>query len=199
MKLNKKIIFFLALMSLFYCVSLMQETYAKYISSAGANTNLAIARWNILVNSTDIVNNSDFTTSIAPVFEGTTYIKNGVIAPTAEGYFDVTINGTDTDVSFTYTISLGLGSTNTVSDLKITKYVMDNVEHTVNGNITGNILYNDAVKSKTIRVYIGWDDTAATETMDNTADTAATKNGVASVDVSVNVVQMQTQIVNNGS
>ena len=199
MKLNKKIIFFLALMSLFYCVSLMQETYAKYISSAGANASLAIARWNILVNTVDIVNNSSFSTNLAPTFEGTTYIRNGVIAPTAEGYFEITINGSDTDVSFTYTISLDIGSTNTVDDLKITRYVMDNVEHNVTGDITGNILYNDATRSKTIRVYVEWDDDAQTETMDNEDDTAATRNGVATVDVTVNVVQMQSQAINNGS
>ncbi len=199
MKLNKKIIFFLALMSLFYCVSLMQETYAKYISSAGANTNLTIARWNILVNSTDIVNNSSFSSSILPTFEGTTYIRNGVIAPTAEGYFDIIINGTDTDVSLTYTISLDQGATNTVDDLEIVKYVYNNVEYSVNGDITGNILYNDANKSRTIRVYVRCKDDPVTETMDNEDDTAATVNGVASIDVSVNVVQMQTQQVNNGS
>ena len=199
MKLNKKIIFFLALMSLFYCVSLMQETYAKYISSAGANASLTIARWNILVNTVDIVNNSSFSSNIAPTFEGTSYIRNGVIAPTAEGYFEITINGADTDVSFTYTISLDIGATNTVDDLKITKYVMDNVEHNVTGDITGNILYNDATRSKTIRVYVEWDDDAQTETMDNEDDTAATRTGVATVDVTVNVVQMQSQAVNNGS
>ena len=36
MKIKRKIIFFLALMSLFYCVSIMQGTYAKYITTASA-------------------------------------------------------------------------------------------------------------------------------------------------------------------
>ena len=76
---------------------------------------------------------------------------------------------------------------------------MDNVEHNVTGDITGNILYSDATRSKTIRVYVEWDDNAATETMDNEDDTAATASGVASVDVTVNVVQMQSQAVANGS
>ena len=189
MKIKRKIVFFIALMSLFYCVSLMQETYAKYVSSASANAELTIARWNILVNSQDIVDNSNFSSTITPTFAGTTHIKNGIIAPTAEGYFDITINGSNTDVSFDYAISLSLASANTVSDLVITKYVIDNVEYNYSSGITGSILLNDQTRSKTITVYVKWDDTAATETMDNEDDTAATVNGVAAIRVDVNVVQ----------
>ena len=42
-------------MSLFYCITLMQDTYAKYVSSAEANATLTIARWNILINNQDIL------------------------------------------------------------------------------------------------------------------------------------------------
>ena len=191
MKIKRKVIFFVALMSLFYCITFMQDTYAKYVSSASANTTLTIARWNILVNSQDIIQNSDFSSTIQPQFNGTTYIKSGVIAPTSQGTFAVTLNGTNTDVSFTYTISVDENEDNTVTDLKITKYVIDNVEYTYNGNnITGNILFNDAVKTKTITFYVEWDDNTATETMDNSDDSDAANGGVAALDVNVNVIQM---------
>ncbi len=191
MKLNKKIIFFLALMSLFYCVSLMQETYAKYVSSAGANTSLTIARWNVLVNTADIVNNSNFSNYVVPQFAGTTHIRYGKIAPTAEGFFDIVINGTDTDVSFSYTITIDQGLTNTVSDLKISKYTIGNVDYNYTAPITGTILLADANRTKTIRVYVEWDDNVATQTMDNEDDTQASVDGVAAMDVSVNVTQLQ--------
>ncbi len=191
MKLNKKIIFFLALMSLFYCVSLMQETYAKYVSSAGANTNLTIARWNVLVNTADIVNNSNFSSYLTPQFAGTTHIRYGKIAPTAEGFFDIVIDGTDTDVSFSYTITIDQGLTNTVSDLKISKYTIGNVDYNYTAPITGTILLADANRTKTIRVYVEWDDNVATQTMDNEDDTQASVDGVAAMDVSVNVTQLQ--------
>ena len=191
MKIKRKIIFFVALMSLFYCITFMQDTYAKYVSSASANTNLTIARWNILINSQDILQNSNFSSTITPQFAGTTYIKSGVVAPTAEGTFTVTLNGTNTDVSFSYTISLDENEDNTVTDLKITKYVIDNVEYTYSGNdITGNILFNDVNKTKTITFYVEWNDDAATETMDNSDDTEAANGGVAALDVNVNVIQM---------
>ena len=83
MKTKRKIAFFVALMSLFYCLTFMQDTYAKYLSSATATTNLTIARWNILVNNQDVANNSNFSETISPVFQGSTYIAPDVIAPTA--------------------------------------------------------------------------------------------------------------------
>ena len=194
MKIKRKVIFFIALMSLFYCLTLMQDTYAKYITTASANTDLTIARWNILVNNQDILANSDFSDKIIPYFAGTTNIKNDVVAPTATGYFDIILNGVDTDVSFTYTITVNQSVRNTVSDLKITKYIINNEEHTFSSGttsttITGDILYNDSIKIKSIRFFVEWDDNASTQTMNNELDTLATSNGVAAYYVNVNVVQ----------
>ena len=191
MKIKRKIIFFLALMSLFYCVNLIHGTYAKYISSANANTDITIARWNILVNNQDILQNSNFTSTITPIFEGTSNIREGIIAPTSEGYFDVIINGDSTDVSFEYTLDVELSSLNTVDDLVITKYELNNVEHQFYGSIDNTILLNDYIKSNNIRFYVKWNDDAATQTMSNADDTTAARNGVAAFDLSLNVIQVQ--------
>ena len=199
MKLNRKIFFFIALMSLFYCVSLMQETYAKYISSASATADLTVARWSILVNNQDIVDNSNFTNTITPQFAGTTHIKQGVIAPTAEGYFEIELDGTDTDVSFDYTISVGPADDNTVTDLKISRYVTDNVTYNYTGDITGTFLLNDQNKTKNITFYVEWNDDALTETMDNFDDSAATIDGVAALEVTVNVIQKASNNQNNNN
>ena len=83
MKIKKKIVLFIALISLFYLVTTIENTYAKYISSATAEADMTIARWNILVNNQDILNNSNFSNTISPVFAGTQYINSGVIAPTS--------------------------------------------------------------------------------------------------------------------
>ena len=190
MKIKRKIIFFVALMSLFYCITFMQDTYAKYVSSASANADLTIARWNILINDQDILEESNFTDTIVPTFEGTTNIKSGVIAPTAEGYFDIVLDGEDTDVSFTYTISLDDNEDNTVTDLVITKYEIDGVEYQYDGSdITGDILFNDLNKTVAITFYVEWNDDSATETMDNADDSEAANSGTAALDISVNVIQ----------
>ncbi len=191
MKIKKKIIVFVALMSLFYCITFIQDTYAKYVSSATASADLTIARWNILINNQDILEESDFSETIVPTFLGTSNIRSGVIAPTAEGYFDITLNGQNTDVSFAYTISLSYSQNNTITDLEISKYTIDGVDYTYNDSITGNILLNDQVKTKTVRFYVKWNDNASTETMNNADDTDAANSGVAAIDVAVNVIQMQ--------
>jgi hypothetical protein len=195
MDIKRKIRLFIALISLLYCVSLIQSTYAKYVTSADANTNMTIARWNILLNTQDIKNNSDFTNNITPVFAGNTNMAANIIAPTAEGYFDLIINGNSTDVSYSYTITLSKATENTVTDLVIDRYNLDSAttDSTFTGDtktITGNVLYNDTNKVHTIRVYVKWNDDSATETMNNAADTAQTTNGKAVISVNVNLIQL---------
>ena len=177
MKLNRKITFLLALLALFYCVSLIQSTYAKYLSTADADTNITIARWNILVNNQDISQNSNFSEVLEPTFTGNENIKDGVIAPTATGYFDITLDGSTTDVS--------------VTDLKITKYEIDGHSYTYNGPISGNILLNDQNRALTVRVYVEWVDQTDDETMTNVDDTTAANSGVAKFKVNVNVIQLR--------
>ena len=191
MKLNRKITFLLALLALFYCVSLIQSTYAKYLSTADADTNITIARWNILVNNQDISQNSNFSEVLEPTFTGNENIKDGVIAPTATGYFDITLDGSTTDVSFSYDISFSEADDNTVTDLKITKYEIDGHSYSYNGPISGNILLNDQNRALTVRVYVEWVDQTDDETMTNVDDTTAANSGVAKFKVNVNVIQLR--------
>ncbi len=190
MKTKRKVAFFLALMSLIYCLTFMQDTYAKYISSATEQADLTIARWSILVNNQDVVNQSNFSDTISPVFAGTTNIRSDVIAPTSEGYFELIINGSNTDVSFSYNISLDTTDCD-VEDLIITSYTLNGTTYTYNGsNITGNILLSDANRTATLRFNVKWNDDAATQSMNNAADTAVA-NGTATFDVNVNFIQLQ--------
>jgi hypothetical protein len=191
MKTKRKIVFFIALMSLFYCISLMQDTYAKYLSSATENAELTIARWSILINNQDVVNESNFTDTISPVFAGSTNIKSDVLAPTAQGYFELILNGENTDVSFQY--SIGIDTTDcAVEDLVITSYEIDGVTYPFSGtNVVGNINLNDPSRTKTIKFNVAWNDDAATQTMNNAADTAAAAEETAAFSVDVNLIQLQ--------
>ncbi len=193
MKIKKKILFFVALICLFYCVSLMQATYAKYVTTAETDASFTIARWNILVNTQDVKENSNFTNLIVPVFEGTTNIKEDVIAPTSEGYFDIVIDGTGTDVSYTYTLNIDYADGNDVDDLVITKYTIGEVNYvyTIGNNITDDVLVNATDKVTSIRFFVEWNDDTQTQTMDNAEDTIATKNGMAAFKVNLNVIQKQ--------
>lgn len=189
---KRKAVFFVALISLLYCITFMQDTYAKYVSSAVENAELTIARWSILINDQDVVNESNFTDTITPVFAGTTNIKSDVIAPTAEGYFELVLNGENTDVSFQYTISIDTTDCE-IDDLKISRYTINGTQYTYTpgSDIVGNILLTDASQVATVRFYVTWDDAAATQTMDNAADTAASLEETTSFTVDVNLLQLQ--------
>jgi len=191
MKIKKKIMFFVALMCLFYCVSLMQATYAKYVTTADTNTDFTIARWNILINDQDIKENSNFTNLIVPEFNGTENIKEGVVAPTAEGYFDIVIDGNGTDVSYTYTLTIDYDNSNSVNDLIITKYTIDDINYvyTMGDPITDDVLVNAEDKTTSIRFFVKWNDDEETQTMNNANDTLTTIDGNAAFRVNINVIQ----------
>lgn len=188
LKFKRKMLFFVALISLFYCVTMMQDTYGKYLTSAEANAELTIARWSILVNDQDIVNNSNFTEAVVPTFNGTSNINSNVIAPTSTGSFDLVINANDTDVSFTYTISLDTSDC-VVSDLVITGYTLEGVHYDYDGSdITNDVLLTDTDKTINITFDVEWADGTG-ETMNNAADTEASKSNIAAFDINVNFIQ----------
>lgn len=192
MEIKRSVLFFVAFASLFVLISLVQNTYAKYTSSATADTEMSIAKWNILVNNSDIINNSDFSNTIQPVFPGSTHISSDIIAPLSEGYFDILIDYTNVDVSFDQTIKLSHSASNTIDDLVITGYSINSGVVTAVGDtsaqITSTVLLSEVSRTKTYRIYVKWIDGAG-EQMDNAADTAATKTGKASIKVSLSFVQ----------
>lgn len=192
--MNKKIIVPLAIICLLLCIFLIQDTYAKYITTTNESANMTIARWRILVNNKDIRENSTTITTITPVFEGNDNISSGIIAPTSEGYFDLIIDAAEADVSFKYKIEISSSSSSPVKDLVATKYKIDGNEEVTltkdNQVIENTVLHKDNTKPINIRVYIIWDD-SENSTMDNYEDTEATKkeDRLAKMDVKLSFIQ----------
>ena len=192
MRYGKKLAIFAALIAMFYCVSIIESTYAKYLTTAVGTANMTFARWNILVNSQDVINNSNFSSTIQPDFLGTSNIAAGVIAPTAQGSFDIELDMTDVDVSLDYTVSAALSNSNTVTDLRILSYTIDNVTTQYSGSFTNRLLVNDVDRVVTITFNIEWvEDAIDGAIMNNAADTAAATSGLAAVDVNVSFVQVR--------
>ena len=206
-KLIKKISLILSLISLVICLSIIKTTYAKYISATEGDASIKIAKWKILVNNQDITtvddeNNKNISSVIRPIFNGTNDIKEGVIAPTAEGYFDLIVDGTNTDVSYKYNITTESTEDALVKDIVLSGYTIASGEEEIddsnkqsiltddgNINITKNVYYNDTNKVYTLRIYFKWNDTWDDDTdhMDNNADTNATKQEDANATIKVNI------------
>ncbi len=188
---SRKVRFFIALFSMLLLFDMIEGSYAKYVSSASAGSNIAIAKWAFKVNDQDVLDDRDFSETIMPVFEGSSYIAPGVIAPGSEGYFDIEIDSTDTDVNFTESISLRMADDNTVTDLRIIGYKKNDGEFTEFTNalqITNDVDYTDLDKVNTYRIYVKWIDGTG-ERMNNVSDTNASKNGVASIAITTHFIQ----------
>lgn len=198
MKKNKKALFFIILILILIISFIILNTYAKYLSSATSSANAKIAKWNIKVNNISIRSQTDISSTIVPVFPGTENIASGIIAPTAEGYFDLMIDIQDVDVSFNYAITSSVDESSPVKDFVITSYSIDDgskIEFQPNEEkiISENILLNSGIKNRSIRIYIKWIDDES-QTMDNSQDTlAAISNNPAVFYVNINFSQIIDQ------
>ncbi len=176
---KRKFKIILALLALFTCIFQINQTYAKYLESKDGNTDFNIAKWKITVNNKDITQAATMTSIITPVYLENENVAQGVIAPGSEGYFDLDIDGTETEVSFRYNISITSSENSIVNDLQITKYQINNdTPITTNGTseISNTVNYNETNKTVSIRVYFKWIDGDG-ESMDNETDTNASLSG----------------------
>lgn len=176
---KQKIKIIIAITSLIICITQISQTYAKYIESKEGDTDFTVAGWKILINNQDITTGAELSSLINPVYENNNNVATGVIAPGSEGYFDLEINATNTEVSFNYNISIMPSQQSAVSDLVVSAYKIGNgpITQVNNGlnNLTNTIHYNDSNKIVNLRIYFKWKEGEG-EQMNNTADTNASIN-----------------------
>ena len=197
---HKKIYILLIGIIILLASIIIGNTVAKYVTSASSNADINIARWQVLVNNEDVTSAATLNNIITPVFPGNNNIAQGVIAPSAEGYFDIVIDATNTDVSLRYEVTTSANEESIVQDLVLSGYSIDNGERQEivedeNGNfkIQGDIRYNSQDKDVTLRVYIKWNDDAENgATMTNADDTSTTQEeeSVAKVNVNLKFIQI---------
>ena len=185
MRKNKRryFIMLVVLIMLALIVALI-PTLSKYITTTEGETSVNVARWEIKVNNQSIRQNKDISGVITPVFPGSTHIAEDVIAPSSEGYFELTLDFSEADVSCDYVITFQTLDSN-VTDLVVTSYVAPDgttvsISNATPGNnldINGQYLYGSLAAtnlSQHYKINVVWNDNAATENMDNEEDTAAT-------------------------
>lgn len=197
MNINKRFIF-LILACIFILISLYFITtiYGKYLTATDGTAVMPISKWNIIVNTQKIKDNSDISNTITPTFPGNDYIAANIIAPTATGYFDLTFDFSAVDVSFKYDITTKASDDSAVSDLVAYAYSIDGGEQVnfsnYNETITKDILLTDNIDTQSIRIYVMWDDNPDTSIMNNIADTASTNlaDSSAKFDVKVSFTQI---------
>ena len=182
------------LVSILIMFSLLQSTYAKYITEASGTSNMTIARWNIVVNEQDIISNNYITNTITPYYLENSHVASGVFAPGVVGYFDLVIDTSNVDVSFEYKISSELNTESSVADVTVIGYsinggTINDIEGQLD-EVGETVLYTNTETIRTVRIYITWDD-SENRTMDNEQDTiAALSQEKAKLDVNINFTQI---------
>ena len=192
--MKKKYVIILLFISLCLCLFFIQDSFAKYLTSASETANMNIARWKIIVNNKDIRDNSSSSAIISPVFLGNDNVASDIIAPGSEGYFDLIIDANAADVSFKYKIDITTDENSAVKDIIAVKYKINNGEEILftggNQTIEKSVLHSDNTDVINIRVYIKWNDGDGSE-IDNSADRAATQNEVGAIlKINMNFTQL---------
>ena len=188
-------------------LSLMSNTYSRYVASSEGNVEIEFAKWQLLVNTVDVTSSSTSNISFKPVIEANKNVAKDKVAPSSTGYFDIEIDPTNADVSFKYTIDLNIDNEN-IPDLIITKYAIlpDNYiegnalqfNNLVEGKITNIMRYNTTeFKKTTLRIYFQWfegQSETMTEAMNDVSDTnigytAATEDTTFAINANINFEQ----------
>lgn len=189
---KKKAFLCLACVWFIITFSVIQTTYAKYVTNLDANANISISYWNIFVNNQDIINNSDISEAIAQtlVLPGNDYTKPNVIVPGSTGYFDLNIDSSRVTVPFTVTVTTSINEASSLTtDFVVSGYSLDNGTTITDLVDTTSFSYNIAsdVDSTIIRVYTTWKD----DGLDSQEDTLlGITGGTAILNVTLNFEQI---------
>lgn len=170
----------LVISSLALTLSMMSNTYSRYVADVDSNIDLLFAKWQILVNKNDITNNTTTSINITPVMEENVNVAENTVAPSSKGYFDIDIDPSNAGVSFDYSISLNIEDEN-MPDLMISKYAVLDKDYSegdqittatiLNNTIDGTVVYTaTAHEPFTIRVFFEWYE-GVDEKMNDAADT----------------------------
>ena len=159
-------------------VSLMSNTFSKYVSSADGDLNVSFAKWQILVNNLDISDAANSEILFVPVIDSNNEVEENSVAPSSSGYFDIAIDPSNVALSFNYNITFSIENDD-IPDLMISEYAILPVDDSPIEKISldNNIIEKDMIydpenpfKPFTIRLFFKWYE-GQNELMDDLADT----------------------------
>lgn len=125
----KKILIIISLICLIITIYQVVSVYAVFYSELSGTLNANLAKWNIIVNETDIVKTTteEFVIDTLSTTENV-HTNDGKFAPGATGSFEITIKPMDTQVSVRYDISINQ------SNIENQKIMLFSVEEIDKGN-----------------------------------------------------------------
>ena len=186
---NKRILIILSIILVFITIYIIRDTYGLFESKNTMIMDSGVAKWNVLINGTDIKSGDNFIVDTVNI-DSSDNVLGGKIAPGTKGYFDIVINPTDTETSILYSITFDFSQV-------VGSITIDKIEELTSGNLirTGENTYSkiitlEEIENKiinTIRVYIKWNNIEENNEEDSKIGTI--KDNFISIPVSVSVIQ----------
>lgn len=186
---NKRILIILSIILVFITIYIIRDTYGLFESKNTMIMDSSVAKWNVLINGTDIKSGDNFIVDTVNI-DSSDNVLGGKIAPGTKGYFDIVINPTDTETSILYSITFDFSQV-------VGSITIDKIEELTSGNLirTGENTYSkiitlEEIENKvinTIRVYIKWNNIEENNEEDSKIGTI--KDNFISIPVSVSVIQ----------
>jgi len=128
---------------LFLCF--MSNTYSRYVADTTGNLKMSFAQWQILVNNDDITSNSTSSVTLNPIINENKYVENDKLAPSSSGYFDISIDPSNVDVAFDYSIALTILNED-IPDLTVSEYAILDKNYSEGNTITYKPIENNIIK-----------------------------------------------------
>ena len=204
MKINKKNfkrLFIIAtlIMAIFTAYEIM-KTYAVFYTEISGTASENLARWNILVNNTDITNGTTQQFVMENLnIETKDTVEEGKIAPSQSGSFEIIIDPTDTQVSVRYDISIDKSAlTNSKMNLiTVEETALSNtITKTGENTYTGVMLLKDIKDSyeNKIKITFNWENDETNNKQDTELGTKI--NSKIQIPIIVKVTQYLGEEIN---
>ena len=155
--MKNKIKVLIVIITLAFSLSIMSNTYSRYVADASGDVTLAFAKWQILIGDEDITNGDIKTLNITPTILANDNVATNKLAPSSIGYYDIEIDASNVETSFNVKLTL---ENEDMPDLKITKYSINDGDEIdiVNNEINESFNYSDDIDIINIRIYFEWYD-----------------------------------------
>ena len=182
----------IVIITLAFSLSIMSNTYSRYVADATGDVELTFAKWQILINNNDITNEETRTIAVTPTILANENVAANKLAPSSIGYYDIEIDPTNVETSFNYQVTIS--DIEEMPDLLITKYqiIIDGVttEYEIENNtIEGTLNYGDEdFDVFTLRIFFEWYDEEG-NTMNDEDDTTLSQQETISIETNITFEQ----------
>lgn len=178
------------LLTIIMMTSIITKTFSLFQSEGIAIVGEDIGRWKITINDIDATGTTKTFEVNEFLYEESTVVENDKIAPGRNGYFDIILNPSGTDVSILYDIDFDFSKiTNKAITTSVEVINGDHIIKTGENKYTGIINLADIQKGvmNTLRVKIKWENIDGNDEIDS--DIGIMKNAKITIPVSIHLVQ----------